>query len=128
MVFLLFQNKLYIGIFVAIVFAIVLIIALLGPHFRVKYILISKQDVLTNIEQSYETLEYIRGKNIFLLDGKNIIERLQNAQNSLQMIEIDIDFPSTLLVELKSYPPVFQTSEYFILSNGAIKEKENKNL
>lgn len=93
-----------------------------------KNILVSKQDVLTNIEQSYASLEYLRGKNIFLLDGKNIIERLKNAQNSLQTIEIDIDFPSTLLVELKSYPATFQTSEYFILSNGGIKEKENKDL
>lgn len=98
---------------------------ILGPIFTVKTIYISREDNIININSSYSSVEYIRWKNILFLDTSNIAERLQKNQKSIQNLEFQVDFPSTLNITLKSYPVLFQSKGNLILSNGVIVAQES---
>lgn len=113
--------------FVAWITCIMLIIAfiVLGPLFKVTTIYISREDNIIHINSAYNSVEYVRWKNIFLLDTSEIAERILKQQKSIQNIEFAVDFPNTLNINLKAYTPIFQTTDYLILSNWVPVRKED---
>lgn len=101
---------------------------ILGPVFGVKTIYITREDNIININSAYNSVEYIRGDNILFLDTWEIAQRLLKQQKSIQNIEFQVDFPSTLNINLRSYPALFQTEKYLVLSNGVIVIKEDNRI
>lgn len=98
---------------------------LLWPFLKVRYIYITRQWYTINIEQAYATTDYLRGKNILLLDTLSIANRLQKSQGAIQNIEFQLESFNTLNINIRSYPTVFQSNGYLILWNGSILRWEN---
>lgn len=113
-----------IGIFALIVITITFII--FWPFFKVHKILILREDNIININKSYSNVEYIRGESIFFLDTSELASRLQKWQQAIQNIKFELSFPDSLSIYLKSYSPIFQSSDYLILANGSLIKKEGK--
>ena len=115
------------SIFLWLLFGVIWLwtVLIIWPFFEIKTILITKQDTLTNIEQAYASVEYVRGKNILFLDFWEIANRIQKGQNSIQNIELEREFPQSLYIRLKSYSPLFQTESHILLSNWVLLEKWN---
>lgn len=100
-----------------------------NPFLKVDTIHISRKDSIINITSAYDSVKYVRGKNLLFLDTASIAEKLQKGQKSIQNIEFEIDFPNSMNIFLTSYPAVFQSQWYIILSNGVmLKNEENREL
>ncbi len=96
-----------------------------SSYFHVKKINIFREDPIINIDRAYGSIDYLRGKNIFLIDSKDIAARLQRAQSSISSIKISTNIPNTLNINLGSYTPLLQTSKHIILSNGSVIDKDS---
>lgn len=93
-----------------------------SSFFSIQNIYIYRNDTISNIERAYRTVNYIRGQNIFALDTKNTVDRLQKSQPSLKYITIQKKIPNNLNILLESYKPLFYTDRKIILENGYIFE------
>lgn len=111
-----------------IIVSLILVIPILffGPFLQVKEIHIFREDSIINIDQAYWSADYIRWKNILLIDTNEIALRLQKTQKSISHIKFDIDFPHHINIHLWSYPALFQTSWHLILSNWVVVSKDSK--
>jgi len=103
----------------------IILYALLWPTLRVENILVSRQDKIVDINQAYESLNYIRWKNILFIESSNLIERLKKSQKSIKNIQIKAQFPNSLSIIIWSFDIAFQTDRYYILQNGLLIEKED---
>jgi len=118
------KNILFLSLWTLI--AIIIILLFYGKVATLEKINIYREWALIDINRAYRQLEYIRGTNTLRVNSREIAEKLQKSQISLSEIRIDVSFPSTIDIFLKPYPIAFQTSTYFILSNGAVVEKANE--
>jgi len=119
------QNKAII-IYVLIFLCMVVGVFLFSSVLQVKSIYIYRETSIINIDQAYGNTEYIRWKNILLLDTNEIAQRLLKSQKSISNIEFDTQFPSRLNINIGSYNAIFQTEDYLILSNGVVIPKDSK--
>lgn len=127
------DNLHYIYGFWFIMLTMWIIFALLWPFFKVKHINIIKSDNITNMDISYMSVDYLRGRSIWFINKENIKQNLLKNQNNLENIEIHTQLPNKLQIQLKSYKPVFTTNldtkNYFVLSNGTlVPHSENSEL
>ncbi len=111
--------------------ALILILLALGaifmtPLLHVNQVYIFRKDAIINIDQAYANVEYIREKNILLLNTSELAEKLQKSQKSISSIEIDLSLPNTVTIELGSHPAIFQTEQHLVLTNGVVISKDSK--
>lgn len=98
-----------------------------SPVFRVQDIFISREGTIPSINRAYESIDTIRGKNLFLLSGDDIAQKIQKAQPSLEFIEVQKSLPGNITIKLSSFPIIFQSTNILILSNGSIiSQDENE--
>lgn len=94
------------------------------PLFQIKEIIIEHDSQTININQAYDSVDYIRGKNIFFIDDWDVAERIQKNQNSIKDVVFENRFPDTLVIYLSGHQRAFQVDWYLILENGAIVGQE----
>lgn len=120
------QKNLWKGIIIWII-GFWLIIALIAVAFlRVKYIYITRQDTISDINRAYESVEYVRWKSIFFLDSSEIVERIVKHQKNIKNISFSFSIPDTINISLSSYEVILQSGENLILENGSTVSQEGK--
>jgi len=95
-----------------------------SPFFNITNIYIYREDPISNIEQAYRTVNYIRNNKIFSIDSKQLADRLRNSQKNLQAIQIEKKFPKTINIYLDSYAPIFTSEWWLILQNWSYIEND----
>lgn len=120
------QRKPIFFLWIGIVFVAILAFVIFWPLLKIKSIYISREWHTINIEQAYESTDYIRGKNIFFIDTREIANRLQKSQPAINNIEFTFESLSSLSIWLRSYPIAFHSNGYIILTNGSVLRWENK--
>jgi len=112
------------------VIAIVWIVGLfIWPFLNIKEIYITRGNTNVNIDLAYKSIDSLRGKKIFFVEPKYIEELLLQRQKSIQDIDVSLQLPGSIDIEITSYPSVFQTSIswnlYNITENGAFIPTSN---
>lgn len=94
-----------------------------GSTFRVQTIEVIRKDNLSNINLVYNSLDNIRGKSLFHIDKKQIIESIYSYQNNIQNVSIESSLPDTLIIHVGSSKALFNTriqnKDYIITQNGS---------
>lgn len=118
-----FKNNYILYVIIAII-VIIWFFVFFWPIFRVKNIEIFKEDDLTNMEIAYKSVENFRWKSIFDTDKIKIEKKIINYQENIEKVNINIVFPNTLNIKLKSYNEVFNTNindkNFLVLLNGSL--------
>lgn len=125
----------YFSILLAIIFFILAFICL-WPIFKVSQIEIIKKENITSMDRAYKAVEKYRWESIFKIKKDDILVQMKSYQENIKDIEINIDIPNVLNIDVESYPALFNTTinekNYLILSNWTLvpyKLKEDiKNL
>ena len=94
------------------------------PILKIENIYISWDNTLININKAYESMNYLRGKNLLFTQSSDVIDRLKNNQESIQSIQVEASFPNSIFIDIWSYDISFQTDTHFILNNGVLVEKK----
>ena len=122
------EQKLVLSIF-WIVFSLMLGIFLIyGPFFWIQEIYIEDEKNISNINQAYDSIDYIRGTNLLFVDTQKLSNRIRKNQATIKDIQVDLKFPSTLKVSISSYTPIFQTERFIIYENGSVGFSENTSI
>lgn len=119
------KNVLYYKVWTLIIIILWAIFLIFWPIMKIESIYITREDKLVNINKSYETLNYLRGKSILFTKSDEIINRLKNNQKSIANIQIKASFPNSLSIHIGSYDIIFQTATHFILRNWLLIEKKD---
>ncbi len=114
-----------------VIIIIIVISLLLSPFFKVKFIII-KKDNLTNMNIAYKAIDDIRWKSIFSIEEKDLLKRFQSYQENIENIKLNISYPKTLNIEITSFKELFNVyiwwKNYLLLENGSLIPKTNKEL
>lgn len=119
------QKKLYFSLFWIWCTLAIALFLILGPYLRLQNIYINQSGSIININQAYNSIEYMRGKNILFLDTKTAASRLQSSQNAIKNIDFQVSLPNTLTIEISVFEAIFQANWFIMFENGAIKAQEN---
>ena len=106
---LFWNNKSYYYISIIVTLLIIAIYIIFWPIFKVKYVDTIKQDDLTNMIISYDSVNKYRWRSIFTIDKKEILKSLQNYQQNIRDIKVNIILPNKLRIIIDSYKWIFNT-------------------
>lgn len=104
---------------------IIWIFLLFWPLLKIDEILVEQNENTVNINQIYDNIEYIRGKNLLLVDTQEISERIKKNQATISSVRTQKILPHTLQLFIESYSPLFQTDGYLIVENGSLVSTES---
>lgn len=94
------------------------------PVFRIKNIEIIRREDITNINIAYRSVEEIRNKSLFLINTKDVAEKLKSYQKNIKEVTIKKDLPDSLKITIESYTWVFfvilNEKNYLITQNGVL--------
>lgn len=97
---------------------------LIGPFLNVKEIYITRWNNTVNIDIAYQSVDSIRWKKVFLVDTNSIKKSLLQRQKSIKDIDISIQFPSSININIIAYDSIFESqlneTLYTIVENGTI--------
>ncbi len=109
------------------IFIIWCIFLIYGPVFTVKTINILKQDNITNLSISYDSIAEIRGKKIFQIEKSDIFSRLNSYQNNITDIKFEISLPDSIKITTITSPALFNTmihdKSYILTKNWTVVPK-----
>jgi hypothetical protein len=95
-------------------------------------ILIEGLDDGIEVSLAYRSIEDLYGKNIFLVDEKEIANTLKKYQKNISLIQIDRLYPNGLKILLSGYPIIFDIQittikerKWWMTENGILIPKEN---
>ena len=128
-------KKNYIPYFliISLIWVFFILFLIFWPIFKIKYIEIIKKDNITNMDISYKAVEDFRWKSILQIDEKDVYSKFIDYQENIKDIDINIDLPNTIKIEVESYKELFNINindkSYIIVENGTlIPSKSSKNI
>jgi cell division septal protein FtsQ len=120
----LWNNSIHYYFLIFFIFIASILYIFLWPTFKIKYIEIIKQDNITNMTIAYKATDKYRWKSIFNIENKEILNRLKDYQYNIKNVDINIDLPNTLKINISSYKWLFNTTinnkSYIITENGTL--------
>lgn len=99
-----------------------------SPYFQISpsKVIIERRDTFSDVTIAYKALEEIYGENIFQINSRVVAEYITKLEKNIQSVNVRRLFPNGLLIQIASYPPVFNVSfgdtlkNYVITSNGVL--------
>lgn len=97
-------------------------------YFSIQEININSQDTISDINITYNSLDFLRNKNIFLISKKDIFQKILSYQKNIDSISINKKLPHTLNINIISSPIAFNTifneKNYILTTNWVAIQKK----